>query len=104
VAWTGKLAVAVGFGRSLFTSPDGHAWTRDTSWHAPDMNRIIWTGSQLIAVGYGGYDHLGTVYTSPDGHSWTMRPTGTDMQITSVASKRDQLVAVGFNGTILTSP
>lgn len=36
------------------------------------LHSVVWTGSQLVAVGWNG-----TILTSPDGITWTQQPAGT---------------------------
>src|SRR5690606_9209174 len=64
--WTGSQFVA-GSSYDVFSSPNGLAWTHRTGAIDVDcthcynfLNGLAWTGSLLVAVGYGG-----GIYTSP---------------------------------------
>ena len=75
VAWMGSKVVAVATGGAIVTSPDGESWTHrgPSDWFTKStlLFDVIWTGSQLVAVG-GVKDDVnstraGVVLTSPDG-------------------------------------
>ncbi|HKP97176.1 MAG TPA: hypothetical protein VJ385_15610 [Fibrobacteria bacterium] len=81
------------------------AWTvhpLDTDF---DLNGVVWTGSQLVAVG-GSFSGENVVYTSKDGAAWDRRPVAGTTQdgLNAVCWTGTQLVAVGPNGNVLTSP
>ncbi len=93
--------VAVGpVGQIAMVSGDGgNIWSQVTittaaSW---DLDDILWTGSQFVAVGVSG-----TVRTSPDGLTWTDHSTGTNFIYKSVAYSGTRYVAVG-NSYVSTS-
>lgn len=94
---------------------------------------VVWTGSQIVAVGPSGgmtssdgvtwtsrsvfgnsiawtgsqlvaVGGNGRIMTSPDGVVWTSRTSGASEALYGVAWTGSQLVAVGLQGTILTSP
>ncbi len=67
------------------------AWTQRTSHATQPLRSVIWTGSQLVAVGDSG-----TILTSPDGIAWTKRNSGTPYDLMSVAWSGSLLVAVGY--------
>ncbi len=89
VTWSGTQFVAVGSQDSVFTSPDGVAWTQRSVSHAPrwsldgyyysgwdanpvsDLKRVAWTGNQWIAIGTHG-----SVITSADGVAWVDQDSG----------------------------
>jgi hypothetical protein len=64
--------VAVGAGGSIATSPDGARWTPSPS-SAPrlDLQDVVWTGTQFVAVGAGPFANVAIIRTSPDGLAWT---------------------------------
>lgn len=92
-------------------APSGSTWTLRTSGTVNNLNDVVWSGTQYVAVGSHN-----TVLTSPDGLTWTARSTGAPLDfwgapyaLYGVAWSGTQFVAVGmdsyaFNGIILTSP
>jgi hypothetical protein len=66
------------------------AWTPRSTGITPQLDKIIWTGSQFVVVGYSG-----TILTSSDGITWTSRASGTAADLTGVAWTGTRLVAVG---------
>jgi hypothetical protein len=76
------------------------SWTQQQTGTQSALNRVIWTGTQFVVVGYSG-----TVLTSPDGTNWTPRNSGTSAVLSAVAWSGSRLVAVGFGNstTVLTS-
>ena len=86
----------------MLTSVDGDTWVTQNSQVNIDLEAVVWTGSQFVAVGGSA-----TILTSPDGITWTRQPaippvvTGTLRGVTASSSL---VVAVGNNGAILTSP
>ena len=64
----------------------------------PELQDVVWTGSQFVAV--GGY---GTVLTSPTGSVWTPKNAGTGRDLQSVALSGAVILAAGENGIILKS-
>jgi len=64
----------------------------------PDLQDVLWTGSQFITV--GGY---GAVLTSPDGVVWTPRNAGTGHDLYSVGLSGSQILAAGEDGLIIRS-
>ena len=114
----GLVAVGDGCSRSLprchaavWTSPDGHAWTRvvDSSvfdvgtypagrWG--EMTDIIAGGPGLIAVGREALESAqrAVVWSSPDGSTWTRLPNSSDFDhgtIEAVTAGGPGFVAVG---------
>lgn len=73
--------------------------TSQSSGTGNNLNGVVWSGTQFVAVG-----EAGTVLTSPDGVTWTSRSSGTADGLRSVAWSGSKFVAVGGNpGTALTS-
>ncbi len=64
----------------------------------PELQDVVWTGSQFVAV--GGY---GTVLTSPTGSVWTPKNSGTGRDLQTVALSDAVILAAGENGIILKS-
>lgn len=95
VAYGNATWVAVGDVGTVLTTPDGaNLMVRDAGTTA-NLDGVVWTGSQFIAVGQ-------SILTSPDGVSWFEQMTGTDLH--DVAWGNGLAVAVGLHGAILTSP
>jgi len=94
VAWSGNAYVASG-DDGVFTSPDGIAWTLGASATqvGNSFTRIIWTGSQFVAVGGSS-----SIYTSPDGINWTKRTPDVSAAFFSVACSPSLCVTVGHEG------
>ncbi len=91
----------------------GRTWRSASAIGIPQFATLLgvaWTGSQLVAVGYGtdlgGCPQYGLIVTSPDAQTWTRR---TDCQsapmipLWGIAASGTQIVVVGASG-ILTSP
>ncbi len=93
VVWTGTQFVAVGPGGSLFTSPEGNAWTtrRKLDLGSSVTPGLAWSGSRLlVAVG-------ANLFTSDDGVSWPAA-AHLDGGIGGLAWGAGQFVAVGGRG------
>ena len=106
-AWTGTRWV--GGGNALLTSPDAITWTASAV--TDTFHGIVWTGSQLVAVGGARtIGQPGSVSTSPDGLGWTEQAAGTTDTLYGVTWKPGSLfAAVGVSatdgtGAIVTSP
>jgi photosystem II stability/assembly factor-like uncharacterized protein len=73
----------------------------DSSYPYPNLQDILWTGGQFVAVGDNG-----GVYTSPDAtevSTWTLRTSGTANKLRAVTQSPGRFVAVGDTGTVITS-
>jgi hypothetical protein len=77
----------------------GKIWHTQISGASKDLNAVVWSGSQFVAVG-----DKGTILTSPNGHTWISQPSGILDHLYAVAWSGFLFVAVGNKGTILTSP
>jgi hypothetical protein len=88
---TGTLSVS--YDKTAFS------WTQRTSGTLAGLRRIVWNGTQYVAVGLAG-----TIVTSTDGITWTPRTSTTSSDLLGIAWSGMQFIAVGANGTILTSP
>jgi hypothetical protein len=98
VAWGDDRYVAVGQVGTVLTSPDGAAWTPQTSGVSSDLSGVACHDGLFVAVGGEGM-----ILTSPDGLAWTPRPSGTTSPFTGVVWGSDRFVAVGI-GIAATSP
>ncbi len=106
VVWDGSQFVAVGWGGTILTSPDGITWTQQQSGLTQRLSGITWGGSQFVALGWGYEDFAGyraTIITSPDGITWTKRILNFEEELNGITWSGNQFVAVGWDGTILTS-
>ena len=99
-----KLAAAVAYGGSIYTSSDsGATWTEQTAAGSRNWQSIASSsdGSKLTAVVSGG-----SIYTSSDsGATWTEQTTAGSRYWYSIASSSDgsKLAAVVYGGSIYTS-
>lgn len=73
-------------------------WTQWSSGTTASLRRVVWSGTQYVAVG-----DAGTIITSSDGKSWTQRTSGTNNGLRGIVWSGTKFVAVGAQGTILTS-
>ena len=106
VSWSPSLSryVAVGVG-NIMTSSDGITWTPNTSGAISTsfLYRVIWSGTQFIAVGNAGIITSGglsltsanAILTSPDGLTWTPQTSGIPGNLLGVAWSGTRYVAVG---------
>ncbi len=67
----GRFVAFVGCDQ-VFVSTDGEHWQGGTIGGCAEMSRVIWTGTEFLAVGGIG----GTVIGSADGLNWTLRYHG----------------------------
>ena len=105
VTYTGTQYIAVGDG--AWTSPDGITWTETLpSANAGILTRVIWTGSQAVAVGLDTATGRSQVLTSPDGAAWTQAtmPALSTKKLNGVGSFGGLLAAVGEGGLVVVSP
>jgi hypothetical protein len=102
IVWTGTLFVAIAGGPGgnglIFTSPDGLKWSVRSA-GTPSLRGIIWSGSQIVAVGSGG-----TIVTSPDGYRWTAQVSGVNGTLNAAAWSGTEFRVVGDGGAMLVSP
>lgn len=95
IAYNGTLYCVLN-GSAIYTSPDAITWTSRLT--TTGFVKVIWTGTQFVAVATGGTG----IYTSPDGITWTQRSTSA--QLYSVAFANGLHVAVGQSTTTNTPP
>ena len=102
IVWTGTVFVAVASGPGgnglIFTSADGATW-RVRSSGTPSLRGILWSGSQILAVGAAG-----TIVTSPDGYRWSAPTSGTSTPLNAAAWSGTEFRVVGDGGAMLVSP
>jgi len=96
---------AVGANWTLFSSPDGTQWTRQTIQNLPAQGTPGFT-----SIGYGAGRHLavgdlGFIATSVDGVSWAGSSTasGVTQSLNGVVFTNGRFVAVGDAGVLITS-
>ncbi|MGE5590769.1 MAG: S-layer homology domain-containing protein [Bacillota bacterium] len=102
VAYGEGQYAAVGAGGAIFTSPDGSAWTPQTSGTTQSLLGVAYGGGRFVAVGYGG-----TILASEDGATWSPQSGGAGALLSDVTYGGGQFVAVGSaagSAIILTSP
>ncbi|MHB8883287.1 MAG: WD40/YVTN/BNR-like repeat-containing protein [Thermodesulfovibrionales bacterium] len=107
VAYGNGLFVAVGYGGTILTSPDGINWTNRTlpsHTETPNLYGITYGDGMFVAVGYFqddfGYGH-GVILRSADGKAWTTQfsvPAG----LNSVTYGNGYFIAAGY-GEIVSS-
>jgi len=78
IVWTGTRLVVVGEDY-IATSPDGFQWTGQTTDDLTKFKKVIWTGTEVLAVG-----PVGVILSSADGLSWTHEDTGISEKIDSI--------------------
>lgn len=94
----GQQYVAVGWGGTVLTSPNGTNWTQQTSGTAVNLADVEYGGGQYVIAGWNG-----TILTSANGTGWTPRSSGTTANLYDLAYGAGTWVAVGSQGTILHS-
>ncbi len=80
----------------ILTSPNGTAWTKQSSGTQLGLAGVAWTGHVLIAVG-----KTGGVFLSNNGQTWQNRTTGS-ANFRSVNADGPRVVIVGEGGAIYT--
>ncbi len=103
VAYSGTNYAAVGNAGQIVTSNNGTSWTSRGTITTVTLNKVIWAGTQYVAVG-DAVSGAGVIFTSPDGITWTSRVSGTPNNLHAIAWDGSLYVAVGEQGTIITSP
>ena len=91
--------VAVGYGGTIITSPNGGAWTSVSGGSGAALFDIANDGTHWVAVGSGG-TIIGS--TAPNS-TWYPQASGTTEWLSAVATDGSNWAAVGSNGIILTS-
>lgn len=101
VAWSPSLGLFAAVGRNpantaqiIVTSPDGITWTSRSSGSTATLNKVIWTGSNFLAVGNNQ-----VVVSSTNGVTWSTIYTGTtNYHFRSVLWDGSKYVAAGSSG------
>jgi hypothetical protein len=96
-----SLAVAVGTGGAIFTSPDGVNWTPRNSGTAALLYDV--TPADIDNGGFMAVGSSGTVLVSKDGINWDSMNIDVD-PLMAAAYTGSQYVAVGWRGSVFTSP
>ena len=92
--------VAVGDSGAVLTSPDGDAWTVQSSGSGGELTAVAASPSRIVAVQYGD----STMITSTDGVVWLPGGLAGGSGLWSIVWTGTQFVAAGIDGEILTSP
>jgi hypothetical protein len=98
MVWTGSLLVGVGDNATIFTSPDGHVWTEQSSAMTDNLYTVGYSGSQFVALGYGT-----EALSSGDAVTWDVNTLDRSTWINSVVWSGSKWVAVGTNGALRAS-
>jgi hypothetical protein len=96
VAFGATNFVAVGYGATILTSPDGAAWTSRTSANALNLYGVTYGKGLWVAVG-------ATIISSSDGMNWSQRTTATGLSLEIVVLVNGQFIAVGDQGQMYVS-
>jgi hypothetical protein len=103
VARSGTQFVAVGIS-DVLTSIDGITWTtRLSSGTSVTYTRVIWSGSQFVAVGGAGSGGS-VVLTSSDGVTWNARSVPQTGYLLGITWTGTRFVAGAGGGHYLISP
>ena len=115
IAYSGSKFAGAGVGPAwglIARSTDLISWSvlEWASGVATHLERIIWDGTQFVAVGslvkdFGNNSTVDAVLTSSNGDDWTEAYLGnTFHKLLSIASSGTRYVVVGDDGAILSSP
>ncbi len=102
VVWDGNQFVAVG-NEAIITSPEGISWTyQDTG---TCLNKVIWTGTKLYAVGCDANNGSGVIFISSDGKQWTkIYPDSVqETSLISILWTGSELIIMDRHGNIFVS-
>ena len=73
IVWAKAQFVGVGgFPAKTYTSPEGDVWVEHDPGVPGYLDRVVWDGRGIVAVGQGG-----TVARSLDGNAWSAEFAGT---------------------------
>jgi hypothetical protein len=75
----------------VLTSPDGVSWTKQTSNSTEFLERVVWSGTQFMAMGVNG-----AIITSPDAVTWTKQSAGTSGNIMGAVWNGTTFLTVAF--------
>jgi len=97
VAYGNNAYVAVALSGSIWSSPDGIAWTQRFS--GPNgLNGIAFAAGQFVVVG-----NSGVLLTSTDGATWTQRVVFTTSTLSGVVHNGTKWLVVSGDSNVLTS-
>jgi len=88
IVWTGTRLVVVGEDY-IATSPDGFQWTGQTTDDLTNFKRVIWTGTEVLAVG-----PVGVIISSADGLTWTHEDTGINEKMDSITYTGSEYIII----------
>ncbi|MCH9650305.1 MAG: hypothetical protein K0U98_18875 [Deltaproteobacteria bacterium] len=95
----GYVAVGSSFsGGEIWRSDDGLAWQQASFDNGANLNDVIWTGTEFVAVGQDG-----RITASGTGEIWTERDSSTTLDLIAITGDTNQMVALGRDGLIATS-
>jgi hypothetical protein len=105
VAWSGSLAVAVGFEGTILSSEDGSTWKAAPQLVTYSYAAVTHGDGRFVAVGTSKRGtHFGRIIsTSADGMSWTTQRWQERPGLTSIAYGSGTFVAIGNRGAIVRS-
>lgn len=104
VAFGNSSFVAVGEAETVVTSPTAATWTHQTESQVGNLQGLVWSGTQFVAVGFDSSVTASVIVTSPDGVTWTSRAvSANNRSLNAVTFGQSEYVAVGGFGTIVTS-
>ena len=96
-AWVWVVALSCGLAHSVLGI--GDVWqTRAPSPVAMNLNAVVHTGSQWVAIG-----EEGAITTSPDAVTWTQHSSPLPVSLHALSWNGSILAAVGDEGAIVTS-
>lgn len=98
VAYLGVFTGLVTTGENVVRNLSNRLGVPPPTLFQPDLQDVVWTGSQFITV--GGY---GSVLTSSNGASWLPQDSGTGNDLYTVGRSGSQFLAAGEDGLILKS-
>lgn len=98
VAYLGVFTGLVTMGDNVVRNLSNRLGVPPPTLFQPDLQDVVWTGSQFITV--GGY---GSVLTSSNGASWQPEDSGTGNDLYTVGRSGSQFLAAGEDGLILKS-
>jgi hypothetical protein len=110
VTWGSGQFVAVGwkydrytyvYSSMILTSPNGVAWSEQTSGITGYLNSVTWGSGRFVAVGINYNPYGDAILTSTDGITWTPRSSGTISQLSAVAWGNGQFVATGSDTVLI---
>lgn len=96
VAWNGRSLVAVGMSGLIVTSPDGLAWSAQSSGVQASLYAVASTTDGFVCAG-----ERGTVLASPDGTLWRTEDVPTQAMIVRLITAGERTLALTADGGVL---